>query len=258
VHLVGPLLHVRSDPLGLFRRRTSWAGEEELLVRPRITALRSLNPGLINDLEGLPSEHPAASDLAFHALREYVAGDDLRHVHWRSSAKAGQLLVRQYVETRRSQATFVVDDDPSAYVDEEDFELAVSAAASLAVRALRDDFEVAVVCGNVFVSSASVDTVLDATCRFGLGGTDLRLASRRAAATGSSGSSLVAVLSGRLRPLPDLLLAGGEFPADAVRLLISVDSDGRSGLSTAPGFIPLSLSRLVDLPRLLAGTGVAA
>ena len=57
------------------------------------------------------------SDLAFHALREYVPGDDLRHVHWRSSAKAmaaagrTQLLVRQYLDTRRSHATVVVDDD---------------------------------------------------------------------------------------------------------------------------------------------------
>ena len=40
------------------------------------------------DLEGVPSDQLSMSDLAFHALREYVPGDDLRHVHWRSSAKA--------------------------------------------------------------------------------------------------------------------------------------------------------------------------
>ena len=57
------------------------------------------------------------SDLAFHALREYVPGDDLRHVHWRSSARAGELLVRQYHDTRRNHATVVVDADPAAYPD---------------------------------------------------------------------------------------------------------------------------------------------
>ena len=49
-------------------------------ARPQLTALRALDPGVISDLDGVPSDHPASSDLAFHALREYVAGDDLRHV----------------------------------------------------------------------------------------------------------------------------------------------------------------------------------
>ena len=72
VHVVGPMVHVRTDPLGLLRRRSRWAGAEELLVRPRLTHLRALDPGLISDLDGVPSDHPASSDLAFHALREYV------------------------------------------------------------------------------------------------------------------------------------------------------------------------------------------
>ena len=78
--------------------------------------LDSLGAGLLRDLEGVATDAISQSDLAFHALREYVPGDDLRHVHWRSSAKAmgsggeNQLLVRQYLDTRRSHATIVVDD----------------------------------------------------------------------------------------------------------------------------------------------------
>ena len=155
VHTIGPLTHVRTDPLGLLRRRSRWANSEELLVRPRITMLRALDPGLISDLDGIPSNHPASSDLAFHALREYVRGDDLRHVHWRSSAKADQLLVRQYVETRRSTATVLLDQSVSAYAEDAEFELAVSAAASVAVRALRDDFDVHLVCGDLHATSRS-------------------------------------------------------------------------------------------------------
>ena len=55
------------------------------------------------------------SDLAFHALREYQPGDDRRYIHWRSSAKAGRLLVRQFLDTRRSHVTVIVDPDPEQY-----------------------------------------------------------------------------------------------------------------------------------------------
>ena len=82
---------------------------------------------------GVPSDQVSMSDLAFHALREYVPGDDLRHVHWRSSARAGQLLVRQYHDTRRTHATLLVDTRRDAYA-ESDFELALSVAASLTTR----------------------------------------------------------------------------------------------------------------------------
>jgi uncharacterized protein (DUF58 family) len=257
VHVVGPLVHLRTDPLGLLRRRSRWAGAEELLVRPRLTLLRALDPGLISDLDGVPSDHPASSDLAFHALREYVPGDDLRHVHWRSSAKADTLLVRQYVETRRSQATVLLDDDVAAYADDEEFELAVSAAASLAVRAMRDEFEVTLVAGDVHASSRSVDVLLDATCRITLGAGQLRDTARRAAVTGGA-SSLVVVVTGSGCDPALLRTAGSEFPADALRVLVRVQLGVRSTITTVSGFRPMVLGRLDDLAPLLAGSGVAA
>ena len=42
------------------------------------------------------------------ALREYQPGDDLRHVHWKSTAKTGRLMVRQYEESRRSRMAVVL------------------------------------------------------------------------------------------------------------------------------------------------------
>jgi len=257
VHLVGPLVHVRTDPMGLLRSRTTWAASEELLVRPRIALLRALDPGLISDLDGVPSDHPASSDLAFHALREYVPGDDLRHVHWRSSAKADQLLVRQYVETRRSTATVLLDESVSAYDDGDEFELGVSAAASLAVRALRDDFDVNLVCGDLHATSRSVDVILDATCRFTQRAGNLREAARRAAATGA-GSSLVVVVTGSTCDPATLRTAGSEFPADALRVLVRVDLGAPSTITTVPGFRPVVLGRLEDLAPLLSSSGVAA
>jgi uncharacterized protein (DUF58 family) len=257
VHAVGPMVHLRTDPLGLLRRRSSWAGVEELLVRPGLTSLRALDPGLISDLDGVPSDHPASSDLAFHALREYVPGDDLRHVHWRSSAKADTLLVRQYVETRRNEATVLLDGDLKAYADGAEFEVAVSAAASVAVRAMRDDFEVTLVCGDVHAASRSVDVLLDATCRITLGEADLRETARRAASAGAA-SSLVVLVTGSGCDPALLRTAGAEFPADALRVLVRVDLGERSTITTVSGFRPVVLGRLDDLAALLTGSGVAA
>jgi Protein of unknown function DUF58 len=260
VHVVGPLLHVRSDPLGLAQRRTRRAGRQELLVRPRVAALRALDPGLISDLDGVPSESPTASDLAFHTLREYVAGDDLRHVHWRSSAKASQLLVRQYVETRRNEAVVLLDGAASSYADTAEFELAVSAAASLAVRALRDDFEVTLVCGEVIATSRVADVVLDATCRIVTGDVALQGTARRAAAAGGA-SSLVGVVSGSRSAPGGMRLAAGEFPSDATRLLVRVERGAPSAVLAVPGFRSFALWRLDDLVALVAvvaGSGAAA
>ncbi|GAB3265116.1 DUF58 domain-containing protein [Nocardioides dilutus] len=257
VHRVGPLVHVRTDALGLLRRRSHWAGVEELLVRPRLTLLRTLDPGLISDLDGVPSDHPASSDLAFHALREYIPGDDLRHVHWRSSAKADTLLVRQYVETRRNEATVLLDGDPTAYAGDAEFEVAVSAAASLAVRAMRDDFEVTLVCGDVHASSRSVDVLLDATCRIVQAKADLRETARRAASAGA-GSSLVVLVTGSGCDPALLRTAGAEFPSDALRVLVRVDLSERSTITTVSGFRPVVLGRLDDLAALLTSSGVAA
>ncbi len=162
---VGPAHAVRSDPLGLLRRWVSWCEPVELYVRPRMVLLSTLGSGHLRDLEGVPSDRISMSDLAFHALREYVPGDDLRHVHWRSSARAGELLVRQYHDTRRTHATIVLDPTPSAYASDEEYELGVSIAASLIMCAAREDYDVSLVSGNEQLTSLPAGYVLDGTCR---------------------------------------------------------------------------------------------
>ena len=102
---VGPARTVRGDPLGLLRREVAWTGVTELFVHPRIVGLDPLGSGLLRDLEGQSSNDISMSDLAFHTLRDYAAGDDRRYIHWRTSARTGQLMVRQFVDTRRIHAT---------------------------------------------------------------------------------------------------------------------------------------------------------
>ena len=148
---VGPARTVQGDPLGLVRRTVDWTEVTELFVHPRTVALDSLGAGLLRDLEGSVTEDQSMSDLAFHALREYQPGDDRRYIHWRSSAKlssasgAGTFLVRQFLDTRRSHVAVVVDVNPASYGSEADFEMAISAGASVAVRALIDEMDLTVV-----------------------------------------------------------------------------------------------------------------
>ncbi|WP_455133623.1 DUF58 domain-containing protein [Microbacterium aurum] len=135
---VGPVSVRRGDPLGLFERTNDRRQAVDLYVHPRTTSLDGLSLGHLRDLEGLPAQHLSRDDVSFHALREYQPGDDLRHVHWKSTARVGEVMVRQYEETRRSHFVVGLSTHPDEYRDSEEFEVAISAAASVGLRALRD------------------------------------------------------------------------------------------------------------------------
>ncbi len=133
---VGPVLSVRSDPFALFRREQPLTKDHELYVHPRTVRLESSATGLIRDLEGQTVRKLSDSDVAFHALRPYVPGDDRRYIHWKSSARTGTLMVRQFEETRRSHLLVALSTRLDDYASDEEFEVAVSVAGSLGVQCL--------------------------------------------------------------------------------------------------------------------------
>lgn len=141
---VGPVSVVRGDPLGLFERVHRRDQPVDLFVHPRTVLFDGQSLGFLRDLEGLPARDLSSDDVSFHALREYQPGDDLRHVHWRSTARTGHMMVRQYEETRRSHFVIGLSTNPGEYRDDDEFELAVSAAGSLGLRAIRDSQRVEV------------------------------------------------------------------------------------------------------------------
>ena len=135
---VGPVSVVRGDPLGLFERVHRRDEPVDLYVHPRTVPFEGQSLGFFRDLEGLAARDLSPDDVSFHALREYQPGDDLRHVHWRSTARTGTVMVRQYEETRRSHFVLGLSRNPSDYRHPDEFELAISAAGSLGLRAVRD------------------------------------------------------------------------------------------------------------------------
>ena len=108
-------------------------------MHPVTARLAPTAAGLVRDLEGEITKTITNSDISFHALRAYEPGDALRNVHWRTSARTGQLMVRQFEETRRSQlADRAVDRRAPHYASDDEFELAVSVIASIGVQVIRD------------------------------------------------------------------------------------------------------------------------
>jgi hypothetical protein len=141
---VGPVRSVKGDPLGLLRRQVRWTEPVELFVHPRTLQLDETAPGLIRDLEGITTRDLTNSDIAFHALRDYVAGDDRRYIHWKSSARTGQLMVRQFEQTRRSVLALGLSTNPDDYGTPDEFETAISVLGSLGLQAIRDEMDVVV------------------------------------------------------------------------------------------------------------------
>ena len=139
-YVVGPLDVARADPFGLARRRVGGTGEAEVVIRPRvhdIVAPVAVGGRVVADSEA-PAARAVVSDLGdeFLTLREYEQGDDLRRVHWRATARTGDLMIRQDEARWRSRAAVVLDDDARAY-DADAFEVGVEAAASVVVRLVR-------------------------------------------------------------------------------------------------------------------------
>lgn len=158
--VVGPPRTVREDILGLIRRVRSWPESQDVYVYPNFTSALGALSGYSRDMEGATSQVITSSDAAFHALRPYESGDDRRHIHWKMSAHTGQLMMRQYLETRRSHYLIVLDLKRENY-READFELAVEAAASLAVSSLSSGQPLTLYAGKTVLKAATARAVLD-------------------------------------------------------------------------------------------------
>ena len=248
---VGPALTVRGDPLGLMRREVAWTGVTELFVHPRIVGLDPLGSGLLRDLEGQNSNAVSMSDLAFHALRDYAAGDDRRYIHWRSSARTGQLMVRQFVDTRRIHATMVVDGDPSSYASEDEFELALSAAGSVAVRAIQDEQQASILAADEAVADGNIQQILD-----GLTRAEFSDEADLATLTGNvlrnaPDTSIAIVITGSVLPFGTMRRAAAALPPEIDTVALRVDPKADPGMTSVGNITVLTLHALNDLPALM-------
>jgi hypothetical protein len=222
-------------------------------------------------LEGRTTDHLSNSDVAFHTLREYTPGDDRRHVHWRSSARVGKLLVRQFVDTRRTQVVLVLDEWLHSYTPAESpepgdsdevpqFELAASVAGSIVRRSFADELDLTMICGQSVVASPSALPALDA----------ISAANPAAGPPGATGpwadtgvriaryapdASIVVFVTGPATTPAQIRRAAAPVLRDARIVAIRSGVAGRTTWREVEGIIVVDLASLDDLAAvLLAGS----
>lgn len=251
---VGPVRSVQGDPLGLVRRERIWTGTEQLYVHPRTVRVSSMATGWMRDLEGETTNDRSPSDVAFHTLREYVVGDDRRHIHWRTTARQadGKLMVREFVDTRRAHLGLVMSVRLDDYGSDQEFELAVSVMASLGLRALGDDQEVTCLTGVRRAPSFHGTSFLDSLAGLEVGSDDASVV--MAAARGRDafrGVSVAAVISGSRCDPAELRAAAQRIGPSVHTVLIRAVSGSDSRLVASGGAPMLEVGSLDDLPRLV-------
>lgn len=147
LHAVGPLTIEVEDPFGFVRSRRILDDTQRVIVLPRTWSLAPLPPAAGDEPEHGTRVLTSTStvDEEFATMRPYTVGDDIRRIHWRTTARVGQPVVRQYDQPWQRRTTVLLDvrrhgpasSDAAGDSDSTDapdgaaFERAVSVAASV-------------------------------------------------------------------------------------------------------------------------------
>jgi uncharacterized protein (DUF58 family) len=136
---VGPLVAQVTDPFDLARHRIEFDETHDLIVYPEVESLEATQVASPIGGSGESSSRQLfRTGEEFYTMRHYEIGDDLRRIHWPSTARIGELMIRQDETARRAAAVIFLDTRRVATGAVRDgFEKAVSAAASIGAHYLR-------------------------------------------------------------------------------------------------------------------------
>lgn len=247
---IGPVLQVVGDPLGLARRTRAMSTAQTVHVHPRTVRIGQAIHGVMRDIEGAVTQDLSMSDASFHALRPYVPGDDRRHVHWKSSARTGTLMVRQFEATQRASLLTLLSVREDDYLDPDHFETAVSAACSLALSSMMESREVALLTQRDTLPTTGPTRLLDASCTLDLTGAEELDALVNHGTGLHPGASIVALITGTGCSEATLAKARLRIPAGMSSIIISCGA-AEPGISMLASTPVLNLDTVDSLPQLL-------
>lgn len=244
---VGPVRIVRSDPFGLLRREQQLTDSDLLYVHPRTVRIEGSASGLVRDLEGETVRKLSDNDVAFHALRGYVPGDDRRFIHWKSTARTGNLMIRQFEETRRSHMLVALSTRLDDYASDEEFEAAVSVAGSLGVQTLTEGHTLTATTSARTLTASSPIRLLDQ-----LSGVDyerhaprLSEVARRLAGTGAS---VAVIVCGSTVDAAEIRRTRRYLPIDVRTVVVRAQPDVDTSVRSMGDLDVATLGGLEDLP----------
>lgn len=133
---IGPGSTIITDPFGLARSPDRPLAKSFLLVFPAYESLLPMGAASPASLEGTPRPiAPTGSGEDFFTMREYHSGDDIKKIHWRTTARQGRMMVRQEDRPSEPRAMVLLDDRRAVHARRGDgsdsFEAAICSAASL-------------------------------------------------------------------------------------------------------------------------------
>ena len=262
---VGPITLSRRDPLGLLHREAKWRDRHLVHVHPRTVTLPPGSAGLVRDLEGAASRRLTDADLSFHAVREYAHGDARRNIHWKSTAKTGVLMVRQYEESQTARTAILFDAVRAGYASSAEFELGVSVAASLSLQAVHEGRERFIasqwspgrvrpsVDGLEELPAQTAPLLLDAWAELAHADEEARSidALTRQLARSRRPLSVVFAVTGSAAGTAQLRRAATAFDAGVAVVAIRCDLLADPQAQRADACTLLTVGMLSDLPRLL-------
>lgn len=140
-YTLGPVTATTGDPLGLFRRELSLAPEHQLIVLPPVLPISSfdLYPGVMPG-RGRGSQRSLQTTTNVVTVRNYVPGDGLTRIHWPTTARMGELMVKEFDLDPTIDVVVLLDLDRDAQAGEGDSsteEYGVTIAATLVSYLLR-------------------------------------------------------------------------------------------------------------------------
>jgi hypothetical protein len=263
---VGPVVGVKTDPIHIFRIEHIFGKASKLFVHPVTLPLPSSQIGMIRDIEGDPTEKITQSDISFHDIRDYVPGDPIRNINWKATARLDKLQVRQFEESRRAKIVFAISTNDRDYMTDVEFELTISAMASLGYRAAADNREIEVVTSQnppEFVRNLKLDIivsdnrtprgVLDSFSGVAKSPKDLDITEVcQKIADKLNDISLCVIGVGSARTLDNIRKAALQLPDNVELIVIAVNPKQLPKTMKLSNITYISLSVLEDLKQIVA------